>query len=204
MLRQLMLVMLAAATLVFLPGCDDADASNVKIEVKADFSGTIRSTRLVIAEHAAATQASAVGVTWTDSAQVVSATGTFAKLGEVHLEDMTFACGSTGKGLAYLRVTLPRGEQARWPAALTVTSPEKRSSTHAAVFPEQKDSKLGSVIAITITLPAEPVSHGVSPRVSAIKDSAEKNVVTLTVPVSVALRAGEAIVWDVTWNEKGK
>lgn len=204
MLRHLMLIVLAAAALIILPGCDDSDASNVQIEVKADFSGTIRSTRLVIADQAHSTQAGNTGITWTNSAQVVTATGSFANLGDVHLEDMVFTCGSTGKGLAYLRVTLPRGEKAKWPAALTVPSDDQRSTTHKAVFPEQKDSKLGSVIAITITLPAEPISHGIAPRINAIKESGEKNVVTLMVPVSLAMKAGEAIVWDVTWSEKGK
>ncbi len=190
-----------AACGMCIAGCDDSDASNMSITLNTDRSGTIQTTRLVIPEVAGNGQPASAGVVWEASAQVVTSKGTFASVSEVGFEDISFSCESTAKGLHVLRVTMPRGPEARWVKALTQPSVERRKETTRAIYPEQKESRLGSVIAIRLTLPTVPISHGVSPVVGGISESAEKNVVTLTVRVDAAMKTGNEIVWDVTWGE---
>jgi len=201
MLRSIAVACFSLLLLCCTSGCDDADASNLRIKLNADFSGTVRATRLVIPTQPGQAMSSTTGVTWTAAAQVMSIAGSFPNINEVRVEDITFSGERTPKGLRILRVTMPRGPEARWPAALTMPNKDKRRETNDALNPDQKASRLGSIVEISIELPFPPVSQGVSPQNSAIKASAEKNTVTLSVSVDAGMKAGAEIVWDITWNE---
>jgi len=201
-MRLLAVVAVLFAAVLVMPGCDESDASNVRIKVNADFSGEIRATRMVIPDEAAATQAAGNGVSWTAAAQVVTSAGTFAKLSDVRIEDMTFSAGRTNSGMSYLRVTLPRGGKAAWPAALTAPDADKRRETNNAIFPRDRDSRLGSVIAVRLELPADPISQGFTPQIGGVTVAIEKRTVTMSIPVAVAMRNGPEIVWDMTWRDE--
>lgn len=184
-----------------LPGCDDSDASNISITVNNDLSGTIRSTRLAIPETPSAVQPTSGGVSWDAAAQITTARGEFKALSALTFEDITFSCETTSRGLNVLRVTLPRGPDAKWVRALTQPSADKRKATTAAIYPDQKESRLGSVIAISISLPTAPISHGAAPLIAGISEAVDKNIATLSIRADVATKPGNEIVWDLTWGE---
>ena len=203
-LGMLAAALMTVAACLVTSGCDDSDASNITVTVNPDLSGTMRATRLVIPDDSTNGQPSTGGVSWNASAQIITSRGAFASLSDVKFEDITFSCETTPRGLKVLRVTLPRGPEAKWAKALTQPSGERRRETTQAIFPERKESRLGSVIAITITLPAEPISHGVAPMSAGISATVEKNVATLSVRVDMAMKAGNEIVWDMTWSDVAK
>ncbi len=197
--RLIAALCLLAITLA-LPGCDDTDAASVRIVLKPDFSGEVRTTTLVIPADARPPAGATSGITWDARADLASSAGAFANLADVHIEDMAFVCGRTPDGLAYVKVTLPRGKAAKWPGALTTLSSDSRANAAKRLAPDAKDSTIGAKIKVQIDLPARPASHGLVSLVHGVDESADRTRAVLLVPVDVATAEGEPLVWHLTWE----
>ncbi|MGQ0627852.1 MAG: hypothetical protein ACT4PL_07100 [Phycisphaerales bacterium] len=197
---------------LLLSGCGEEEVSSIRITLKDDLSGTLSSRSVTIpsAANPPAVEGATQGVTWGARGEVVMATGTFADLSALKIADITFECD--GKNPMAARVLVPRGPQAQWPKLLTVTDRELRERTAAALAPEVKRPTAGSVLTIAVKLPPgmRAVTSGVKGLGRGLNATMESTLVTLTVPVEVALGAGqsepnkivtEPLSWHFTWEK---
>jgi len=192
--------------LFFLPvflvaiGCDEADSTSVRLVIQADLSGTVTTSSLSKLESSALESESSPGIQWTARAQVVALQGRFGDLSKAPLKigDLTFEVSNHGPGFR-LRVTLPTGPEAKWPALIAPSDPSHRDAIRAAMDPEDETGRLGEEIKIQIDLPKEPVASGYRPDLAPVRDSVDKKRVTLIVKVDKLRAGGRMIEWDVTW-----
>lgn len=212
----LSLVVLAAAG---AGGCSENDASAVTLMIKPDFSGTIRASRVIVAEQGKAAEAFAGitggGVTFTAGASVAVTTGTFTDLVALRIGEVSFeapgrgpAGGAGGAGAAagavagnMIKVRIPRGPSVRWPAMLSEPSDERRAAASAALDPAgAADSKVGRNATFVITVPGKVLGSAASQRARGLAATSDDATATLVVPMSFATAEGEPLIWHVTWE----
>lgn len=210
----LSLVVLAAAG---AGGCSENDASAVTLMIKPDFSGTIRASRVIVAEQGQAAEAFAGitggGVTFTAGASVAVTTGTFSDLAALRIGEVSFeapgrgpagGAGAAAGGVAagnMIKVRIPRGPSVRWPAMLSEPSDERRAAASAALDPAgAADSKVGRNATFVITVPGKVLGSAASQRARGLAATSDDATATLVVPMSFATAEGEPLIWHVTWE----
>lgn len=213
----LSLVVLAAAG---AGGCSENDASAVTLMIKPDLSGTIRASRVIVAEQGQAAEAFAGitggGVTFTAGASVAVTTGTFSDLAALRIGEVSFeapgrgpagaaAAGGVAAGGAaagnMIKVRIPRGPSVRWPAMLSEPSDERRAAASAALDPAgAADSKVGRNATFVITVPGKVLGSAASQRARGLAATSDDATATLVVPMSFATAEGEPLIWHVTWE----
>ncbi len=201
----LSLVVLAAAG---AGGCSENDASAVTLMIKPDFSGTIRASRVIVAEQGQAAEAFAGitggGVTFTAGASVAVTTGTFSDLAALRIGEVSFEApgrGPMGGAGNMIKVRIPRGPSVRWPAMLSEPSDERRAAASAALDPAgAADSKVGRNATFVITVPGKVLGSAASQRARGLAATSDDATATLVVPMSFATAEGEPLIWHVTWE----
>jgi hypothetical protein len=192
--------LLLSALLVVLSACDETDAVAIRIRLRDDFSGQLTTSNVALMPEASPLQQATQGVDWQSRVQVVCSAGHFGALSAVKLADIGLSSGDGGEGLAFLRVSLPRGPDARWHKLCVPLSAEERTNAAAALDPSGKTKNVGSTVKIEIELPSAVVGNGLSGRASGIKVKAENTTATLIVPIDVAQSSGDPLVWHLTWQ----
>jgi len=195
--RALVAVVVAAA----LVACDESDAVAVRVTVQPDFSGTVSTSVLAVPASAGPVEGACTGASWTNRAELSCSTGTFARLDRLGVADIAFAHGVTPEGIGYLRVTLPRGEGARWPDVLLMTDAERRGAAAAALDPTGRFDRLGESLKLAVELPAQVATEGFTPNVAQIDSSVDGRSAEMVVKLDAALSEGEPILWTLTWNQ---
>lgn len=193
---------LLAATLGLIAGCDESDASSLRITINPDFSGSLIASSVQAPATPGPAESASGGITWTARGSITMASGAFADLARVELADLKFEYGGAGTS-PFLKVTLPRGPKVTWPAALAIPSAETRDAVAKALDPRAAASTVGKSVKIEITVPTKVVTAGLSGRARGLASAFDEKVATLSVPMEVALADGPALVWHVTW-EGGK
>jgi hypothetical protein len=180
-------------------GCDESDAVSVRVRLKPDMSGNLTVSSLVLPVEAGAGEKATQGVEFGGRANLVCAGGTFAELGKVVVDDLTFTSASDADGSCRVRVSIPRGPSARWPKSLTVPAPDDRRRAVVAFDPDGKANKVGATLKIEIQLPKPVVSSGVVPKLKGVELVDEGRTATLTIPVERGTEEGDPMVWHLTW-----
>jgi hypothetical protein len=189
-----------SALLVVLSACDETDAVAVRIRLRDDFSGQLTTSNVALLPEESPLQQATQGVAWQSRAQVVCSAGHFGALSAVKLADIGLSSGDGGEGLAFLRVSLPRGPDARWHKLLVPLSAEERTTAAAALDPTGKTKNVASTVKFEIELPSAVVGNGLTGRAYGVKVKAENATATLLIPIDVAQAAGDPIVWHLTWQ----
>jgi hypothetical protein len=198
-LRSCLTVLLTAVLCV---GCDESDVVAIRVRLQGDFSGEVATSSVRIPEPAAPMEHVTAGIEWDDRLDMVCARGTFANLGDLSVEDITFEVGHAGEKLNYLEVTLPRGPEARWPRTLVQLSEEERVAAAKTLDPTGRLREVGGLVKIEIELDERVVGHGITVRARGAKEKAEGSKATLVVPIESSLEAEEPLVWHLTWRRK--
>jgi hypothetical protein len=188
------------ASSLTLAACDETDAVAVRIRLRDDLSGTVRTSGLQLPSSGGPVQQASQGVTWENRVAVLCVTGSFPEFSKLKIADISFSAGEGGDGIGFARVVLPRGEAARWPKAFVPLSPEERKSVASALDPTEKTESVGDTIKIEIELPSAVVGNGVIGKTRGTKATAEGTVATLIVPINTATTPGDPIVWHLTWQ----
>lgn len=182
-----------------LPGCDEGDASSIKIEMNDTWGGSITASSVVLVPEAAPVQRDAAGAEWKQSGGIVMSTGTFADLAKLRIADITFAYGGTGD-MPQVVVTLPRGPGAKWPGALSVTDKGKREGAAAGLA--ALAPRIGSVLKVQMTVPKgqQVATAAIVGKGKGLNSAFEKTSATLVVPVDLAMAEGPDLKWTITWG----
>jgi hypothetical protein len=104
----------AACICVVLAACSDAEPIGIHLKLAADGTGVVTCRSLQLVTAAGPIEADSQGVTWTERAQLFASRGTVADVQALRLNDVQVARPSASS----LRLTFPRGPQARWHALL--------------------------------------------------------------------------------------
>jgi len=176
------------ALCALLTACDESDAVPVRIQLERPAEG-------------ARAPLETRGVAWKSRVDLRCAAGAFARLSELGLSDATISAGEGEGGLCFLRLSLPRGPDVHWARELVPLDAAERKSASAAFDPTGQATEVGATVKFEITLPANVIGNGVTPRPRGTKFKADGSVATLTVPVETALGPGEPIVWHLTWQK---
>lgn len=198
-MNRLLLVCLPFCAL--LGACDETDAAAVRLRLARDLSGRISASALQPTAEGVRPPIEAAGVTWTTRVELLCAAGTFQKLSDVVLSDLTLSAGEGDKGICFLMLSLPRGPEVRWARELVPLGPAERKTASEAFDPSGKADAVGETVKFEVTLPSDVVGNGLTGRTRGTKAKSEGEVATLTVPVETALSAGEPIVWHLTWQK---
>ncbi len=182
-----------------LCGCDEGDASSIKIEMNDGWGGSITASSVVLVPEAGPVQRDAAGVAWKQSGGVVMSTGTFADLAKLRIADITFAYGGTGD-MPQVVATLPRGPAAKWPGALSVADKAKREDAAAGLA--AMAPRIGSVLKVQLTVPKgqQVATAAIVGKGRGLNSTFEKTSATLVVPVDLALAEGPDLKWTITWG----
>lgn len=197
--RPLLAAALAACALV-LPACDETDAAAVRIRLEPAFSGTVMTSSVVRLTEPGPLERASSGATWETRGALVTARGRFDDLATLKLADLSFEYGGAG-GDPFVKVTLPRGRDARWPAAFTVPQADERDQAARAIDPEtDTPTKIGATVKIVLDVPGRVISAGVRGKARGLSSNFEETNATLIVPADLAFTEGEPLVWHVTWS----
>ena len=183
-----------------LGACDETDAVAIRIHLRDDFSGQVTTSNVALMPAESPLQQATQGVEWQSRAEILCSAGHFGSLGSLKLSDIALSSGDGGEGLAFVRISLPRGEAAKWCKVMIPMSAEERSTAAAALDPEGKTKNVASSIKLEIELPGNVVGNGLTGRVRGIKLKDEGATATLIVPLDVAQTPGDPIVWHLTWQ----
>ncbi len=195
--------------LACISGCDEADATSIRIDLNADGSGTLIASGIVTPSELRPVEAATTGgsIAWTGRAGVVVSKATFKTLGDVSLAGITFepAGGrpsALGKGMGpmVMRVTLPRGKQAAWSGMLAGASDAARQQARDMIAENPQTSDLGGSIKLTINAPGKVLGSGVSLRARGVSASRSESQAVLQIPSDLASQEGDPIVWHVSWE----
>ncbi len=194
-------ILLVLLAVVSLGGCDETDLVAIRIRLREDLGGTVTTSALAQPTADGAIQAQSHGAAWESRVDVACAAGRFDKLSDLKLADLSFIAGEAGDGLYFIKVVLPRGENAQWPRALVPLSTEERTRASSAIDPSGKSKSIGSVIKLEIELPRAVVSSGLTGKTRGTKATSEAEVATLVIPLETAMTAGESMTWHLTWQQ---
>lgn len=191
--------LLAVVLFSLAAACSEADVVAVRIEVMPDGSGVVAASSLRLPQTKGPIEAETAGIDWQSRVDLFCTRGTFGKLGQLKIADITFAVNKGASGVSVLTATLPRGDNARWFRVLAPAREERKVA--AETFdPTGTVKQPGGSVKLVITLPKPVIGHGVSPKGRGVTEEADKNQARLLVPVDAALTNGEPMVWDVTWR----
>lgn len=191
---------LLLATLLALTACDETDAVAVRIRLRDDFSGTVRTSGLVVPPAEGAVQGASQGVTWSTRVDVTCATGTFTSIESLKIADIEFTAGGGDKAIGFARVVLPRGEASRWAKVFVPLDESQRKEAAGALDPTGRSLAVGTTLKIEIELPAAVIGNGLTGKTRGTKVSAEGAVATLIVPLESAATESDPVVWHLTWQ----
>jgi hypothetical protein len=199
--RRRLAVQIAALVLgAMLPaGCGDSAVAAIRLDLQPDFSGSITASSLLVPEEPGPTEALCTGAQWQERATLYCAHGQFQSVSELAVADIRFEGGTTPAGFSYLKVTLPRGEAARWLAAMAPAKAE-RAAVERAFDPRRELGGASEQVAVEVDVPGPIVSNGVTPHARGVATDHTSRRAQLLVPVDRALEQGEPWVWLVTWK----
>jgi hypothetical protein len=186
---------------LLLSACDETDVVAVRVRLRDDLSGTVRTSGLVLPTADAPVQQASEGATWGARVEMACATGTFVDFSKLRLADIAFAAGEGGQGIGFARVVLPRGPDVRWPKTFVPLTQDERKSVAGAIDPTGKSEAVGTTLKIEIELPSAAVGNGVIGKTRGTKATAEGPLATLIVPVETMMTPGEPITWHLTWQK---
>lgn len=189
-----------AASLLLLSACDETDVVAIRIRLRDDFSGRVTTSNVALMPVDSPLQQATQGVEWQSRAEILCGAGQFTALSAVKLADIGLNAADGGDGLAFVRVSLPRGEQASWHKLMVPLSDAERTSSAAAIDPSGRTKNVASTIKVEIELPSAVVGNGLTGRAHGIKVKAEGSTATLVIPLEVAQSAGDPVVWHLTWQ----
>lgn len=200
--------LLAAGAALSLSGCDSADASSVKIKLRADLAGEVTTSSVGVREAGdGPAQRGAQGVRWQGSGSIIMARGEFDNINQLNVAGITFrtqtrpaGSGGTGNDLM-LSVTIPRGPGVTWPAAFTVPDAGARTSAAKALNPAAAKPTMGDAVRIQIEVPGTIVTAGADVRAGGVVSGYEQTIATLTIPVEASQSTDGPITWHITWKE---
>jgi len=188
------------AFLLTLAACDESDVVAVRVRLRDDLSGTLRTSGLVLPGGSGPVEQASEGATWGSRVEMVCASGSFVDLSKLKIADIAFAAGEGGPGIGFVKVVLPRGPDVRWPKSFSALSEEERKSVAGALDPSGKTEAVGSTLKLEIELPSSVIGNGVIGKTRGTKVSAEGSVATLVVPFDTMLTPGDPITWHLTWQ----
>jgi len=186
---------------LLLAACDETDVVAVRVKVREDLSGTVRTSGLLLPGSDGPVQKASDGATWGSRVEIECATGTFVDLSKLKLADISFGAGDGGQGIGFARVVLPRGPDARWPKTFVPLTEDERKSVSTAIDPSGKSESVGATLKIEIELPSAVVGNGVVGKTRGTKVTAEGTLATLIVPLESMTTPGDAITWHLTWQK---
>jgi len=192
---------LLLASIAALSACDETDAVAVRVRLRDDFSGTVRTSGLALPSGVGAVQQSSEGAVWGSKVEMVCATGTFSEISKLKIADIAFSAGAGGQGIGYAQVSIPRGPGVRWPGTFVPLTDEERKSVSGALDPSGKSEAVGATIKIEFELPSAVVGNGVIGKVRGTKTTAEGPVATVVVPIEAMKAPGDPLVWHLTWQK---
>lgn len=179
--------------------CTDSDATSLRIRLALDLSGEVNASALSMPEEATPLESASSGIEWQDRGRILFSAGRFADLNQLVIEDLRFAAEARQDGPSYVRVTLPRGPEARWYQLFTTSDAARRERMARALDPEGRADKIGTSVKLVIETPAPVISTGFHPNVRGAKTDSDAEEASLVLPLD-ALSSGEGdIVWDVAW-----
>ncbi len=191
---------LLLACIAALAGCDETDAVAVRVRLKEDFSGTVRTSGIAIPAAEGSVQSASAGVDWGSRVEMICATGAFADVNKLKVCDLSFVAGNGGDGIGYLQVTIPRGPDARWPRAFVPLDDAERKSVAGALDPSGKADSVGTSIKLEVELPSQVVGNGFVGKARGTKTTMESGIATIVVPLDVMTTPGDPLVWHMTWQ----
>ena len=192
---------LLLAFLVALSACDETDAVAVRVHLRDDFSGTLRTSGLLLPGADGPVQQSSEGAVWGSRVEMVCATGTFTDLSKLKVADITFSAGAGGQGIGFAQVSIPRGPDVRWPRAFVPLTETERKSVAGALDPTGKAENVGATLKLEVELPSVVVGNGVIGKMRGVKASADGAIATLVVPLETMSTPGDPLVWHLTWQK---
>jgi hypothetical protein len=186
----------AAAT-----GCDESDATSIRIRLKNDFSGTLVASAIAAPGDTGSLEKSIQGAALKDRIQMNAVSGSFDHLSKLAFEDVAFVADRSADGVSHVKATLRRGAQSRWARAI-VPLPAAERKRLGPIFDTSGDGRdIGAKVKLQIDLPSRVIAHGIDPIIAGVKEDAEGTRATLIVPVDAALADGPDVVWLVSWRE---
>lgn len=191
---------LLLVSLLMLPACDETDAVAVRIRLRDDFSGTVRTSGLVMPAEEGAIQRESQGVTWSNRVDIACSNGTFTSIESLRIADIEFGAGGADQAIGFARVVLPRGEAAKWAKTFVPLDSNQRKEAAGALDPSGRSKEVGATIKIEVELPAAVIGNGLTGKTRGTKVSAEGATATLIVPIDSVASETEPIVWHLTWS----
>lgn len=185
--------------LVLLSACDENNAISIRLRVQEDLSGVVMTSALAQPSGPGAVESAATGATFDREVALRGAKGKFAALEGLAVGDVRFSAGSSESGLRWVRVEVPTGAEAQWPALFVpLSEPERRAAAEA--FELSREARdVGKTFRIEIELPAAIVSNGATGKVRGMKNASDGRLASLTVPIEASRAGTEPIVWQLTW-----
>jgi hypothetical protein len=201
MKSSLLRASLLPLALSLLAGCGGGELVGIHVDLSEDGSGTVTVRSLAPTETPPAAAAGAAGVTWEVHAGLVSSRGRFEALAalEVAGDEVRFAPQLEGDRPG-LRVTLRRGEGAKWLGRLT---PDRatRQRLAKAHDPAGRTKEIGDVVRLEVRVPGEVISSGVLPTGRGVEADRDGRKAILLLPARAVTDDGEDFVWDITWRK---
>ncbi|CAN5865628.1 hypothetical protein BH11PLA1_BH11PLA1_10230 [soil metagenome] len=195
-------------------GCDEKDAAGLKVTVAKDGSGTLFATGLFIPAAPRAVEAATTGggSAWKSRAAIAVSRGSFTTIGALTIGGITFQTptgalepaldtGGAATMPHLIKITLPRGKAAAWPALFAGANEEERAAARA-VLADDAAADLGKTIKFTLAVPGRVIGSAVSARGRKLIADRSDDTATLVIPVELAVQEGEPLIWHVSWEEK--
>jgi len=201
-LRRLAALVAILLPLLVLPGCEEADVIFLKIDLRADLSGTFTVCGVEVPEEAPGYASETEGVHLSTAARLTCAGGTFDSISGVRFGDLTFSAVAVDGGTTLLQVTLPRGKDASWARLLVPMDEEKRRDTLKILDPKGRAGRVGAMVKLEITVAGRVVSRGVQPILVGVEENYQGGTCSLVVPVARVQEGGKDITWHLTWTEE--
>src|SRR5688572_27076239 len=144
--------LLSCLVLLLAAACSEADVVAVRIEILPDGSGIVNASSLRIPQAKGPIEAETGGIEWQSRVDLFCARGTFRKIEQLKIADITFTSTSGANGVSVLTVTLPRGDGARWFRVLAPAR-EERKVAGETFDPTGTVKHAGASVKLVVTLP---------------------------------------------------
>jgi hypothetical protein len=180
-------------------GCSSQDPAGLRLTLREDGKGSIAVAALSLPDVASTEQRDTTGVEWDLAAKLTITTGVFESLDAVSFEDLEIDSVKFTDPGGTIRISIPRGPEAKWYKAIHASTKE-RGRLQKALDGAIDQIDLHENVTIAVEVQKARITASLVQTVPLVTVSAKRGVVSVVIPLEVLEAPGTPMILVINWE----
>jgi hypothetical protein len=185
--------------LTFSVGCSSQDPAGLRLTLREDGKGSIAVAALSLPDVALTEERDTTGVKWDLAAKLTVTTGVFDSLDVVAFEDLEVDSTKFTDPGGTIRISIPRGPDAKWYKAIHVSATD-RGRLQKALNGAIDQIELHENVTIAVDVQKARVAASLVQTVPRVTVREKRGVVSVVIPLEVLEAPGSPMILVINWE----